>query len=197
MSVESRAILKKTLSEYIDKVSVLEDLTGLQSASFDYLLAFDVIEHIEHDFKTLLKWSGLLKNKGKVLLSVPAHKNKFGKSDEMMGHYRRYEKEDVVRLLEQAGFSDICIFSYGFPLINITTPVINALYSLNRSRIKDYDLLTQNEKTQKSGFLMPKLAQKLLFPFNRFTMFPFKFLQRIFFKNDIGVEYLAFGTKVG
>lgn len=197
LSAEDRILLKYNLSGYSDKVKVLENLLNLTPASFDYLFAFDVIEHIEDDKKSMIEWAGLLKQGGKVLISVPAHRRKFGKSDQLMGHFRRYEKDEITALLNEAGFSNIRIMSYGFPLINITTPVINMLYSLLKTEKFDYSALTQSERTLKSGFLKPGLVCKLLFPFNNITMFPFKLIQRLFFRYDIGVEYLAYGIKTG
>jgi hypothetical protein len=70
---------------------------------------------------------------GKALLSVPAHMSKFGIKDEMIGHYRRYERNELYDLMKNHGFKNINILCYGFPLLNITGKVIDLLFGLSRT----------------------------------------------------------------
>lgn len=83
---------------------------------FDLVCAFEVLEHIEDDAAALKTWAARLRPGGWLLLSVPAHQDRYSASDEFVGHFRRYDREPMRALLEQAGFTGIEIREYGMPL---------------------------------------------------------------------------------
>lgn len=89
---------------------------------FDYLMAFEVLEHIEDDRDALLQWRSWLKPGGTILISVPAHMNRWSASDDWAGHVRRYEKSTLQNLLDESGFTITYFESYGFPLANVIAP---------------------------------------------------------------------------
>ncbi len=60
---------------------------------FDYVLASDVIEHIENDDLALKNLFSFVKPGGLLILTVPAHSHLFGTRDKAWGHYRRYDKK--------------------------------------------------------------------------------------------------------
>jgi SAM-dependent methyltransferase len=195
ISDESRRILREKLSTYSDRLDIVESLSGFRDGSFEYLFSLDVIEHIENDGESFREWSRCLRSGGRALISVPAHRKAFGTSDEMMGHFRRYEKEEVQQLFDQAGYQDIVVLNYGFPLLNLSLKTINALYALNnRSKEKLTDL-TLDERTRMSGISNPDIVRRFAFLFDDFTIMPFAFLQKFFFKKDWGVAYVAYATK--
>lgn len=68
---------------------------------FDIIVCFEVLEHIEDDLSALRVLSSLTKRY--VLASFPVHKKKFGYSDRLAGHYRRYDRKDVCTLFHKAG----------------------------------------------------------------------------------------------
>lgn len=193
-SADSRLILEENLKIYKEQIELLESIEQLLPQSFDYLFSFDVIEHIPDDKDALEKWTSLLRPGGKLLLSVPADEKKFGISDKLMGHVRRYGKKQLYALIEEAGYENITILSYGFPLVNITLSSINFLYKVFLPN-KEYNNLSLEEKTAKSGVKNPGLVRRLAFIFNRGTVFPFILLQRVFLKYDLGAAYIAFATK--
>ena len=63
------------------------------SENFDYVLASDVIEHIEDDRKALKNLFSFVKPGGLLILTIPAHSHLFGKRDKAWGHHRRYDKK--------------------------------------------------------------------------------------------------------
>jgi len=73
--------------------------------SFDVVAMFDVIEHLADDVAALCQAHKLLKTGGKLLITVPAHMNLWSYADDFAGHYRRYERTDLSRLLGTAGFT--------------------------------------------------------------------------------------------
>jgi SAM-dependent methyltransferase len=83
---------------------------------FDLVCAFEVLEHIEDDATALKGWSRHVRPGGSLLMSVPAHRKRYGPSDRMVGHFRRYDPADMLRLLTETGFEEIRIVQYGMPL---------------------------------------------------------------------------------
>jgi len=75
------------------------------SCPFDSVVCLNVLEHIEDDLFALEQMSIVLKPGGKLALLVPAHKVLYGEFDRAVGHYRRYEKREMMDKLNQAGFS--------------------------------------------------------------------------------------------
>jgi len=83
--------------------------------SFDTAVSFQVIEHIEDDVTALKNTLRLLKPGGRLLLMVPAHMALYGDMDKALGHFRRYEENELREKLALAGF-DIEVFKFLNPL---------------------------------------------------------------------------------
>ena len=86
--------------------------------AFDAVVALEVLEHIPDDADALRAWSAWMKPTATLLVSVPAHRARWGPADEWAGHVRRYDRRDIVRVLEIAGFCVEQVECYGFPLGN-------------------------------------------------------------------------------
>ena len=69
----------------------------------DTALAFNVIEHIEDDVGAVQTMADTLQPGGRVIILVPALQAIYGRMDEELGHYRRYDKGSLGALLESAG----------------------------------------------------------------------------------------------
>lgn len=76
---------------------------------FDSIVCLNVIEHIKDDTKSLINLNKLLKKGGCLILLVPSHQLFFGKIDESIGHFRRYDKASLAVLLKNSGFKIILI----------------------------------------------------------------------------------------
>lgn len=74
---------------------------------FDSIVSINVFEHIKNDKKSIENLYLLLKKGGYLISIVPAHKFLYGKIDESVGHFRRYEMSVMINLLEMAGFKII------------------------------------------------------------------------------------------
>lgn len=68
------------------------------------VICFNVLEHIRADAEAVRRIREVLVPGGQLLVLVPAHRALFGALDRALGHERRYDKESLRRLLEQAGF---------------------------------------------------------------------------------------------
>jgi SAM-dependent methyltransferase len=88
---------------------------------FDLVCAFEVLEHIEDDVAALRRWQRRLATGGSLIVSVPAGRDRFGPTDARQGHFRRYDREDLVAALTRAGFVDIDAIAYHAPTLDART----------------------------------------------------------------------------
>lgn len=74
-----------------------------KNQQFDTIVCINVLEHIKDDGEALKNIYSLLKKEGYLILLVPAHQFLYGKIDKSIGHFRRYDKEVLINLLEKIG----------------------------------------------------------------------------------------------
>lgn len=72
-------------------------------ASFDLILATDIIEHVDDDALALREMRRVLKPDGRVLITVPAFPMLWGIQDEIGHHKRRYRMAELVGRIRDAG----------------------------------------------------------------------------------------------
>jgi len=187
----TRDALRQRLAAYGARAQVADRLTDLPPGAFDYLLAFEVLEHIEDDGAALAAWTALLKPGGACLISVPAHQRKFGPDDSAVGHVRRYERAQLAAMLRQSGFVDVQICNYGFPLGNLTRHVANLMRKVEGPQ-PGGDAVARSIR---SGVHQPATTRALSLGFNSVVLAPFVALQRLFFSLDWGDGYVAMARK--
>ncbi len=71
---------------------------------FDVIVCLNVVEHIKNDDKAFLNLQKLLKPKGVLVLIVPSGMKLYGKIDQAIGHFRRYDKNKLQKQLNKVGF---------------------------------------------------------------------------------------------
>jgi SAM-dependent methyltransferase len=71
---------------------------------FSTVFGINVLEHIEDDEQALRSMHSLLKEHGKLVLLVPAKKSAYTKLDKELGHFRRYEKGELIEKLTRSGY---------------------------------------------------------------------------------------------
>lgn len=114
---EYLAIVKKRLAgrknSQAIKLDILNltatDLDRLKKRNIDTVVAINVLEHIKDDNGALKNIYRLIKDKGKIILFVPAIPFIFGTLDEAFEHYRRYRKVELVEKMEKAGFKTVVV----------------------------------------------------------------------------------------
>ena len=62
---------------------------------FDLICLFDVLEHIKEDKETISKLLEILKDSGRIFITVPAYQWLWSKHDENLMHQRRYSKKSL------------------------------------------------------------------------------------------------------
>ena len=81
---------------------------------FDSVFALNVLEHVEDDHFALNLIYSILKDKGRLILLVPAHKFLYTCHDEAVGHYRRYTKKELSQKGLRTGFKITKTFYFNF-----------------------------------------------------------------------------------
>jgi glycosyltransferase involved in cell wall biosynthesis len=72
---------------------------------FDTVVCLNVVEHIENDVQALSNIRKSLDKNGRAIILVPNGPQLFGSLDKVLGHYRRYTQEQLVKVCESAGFT--------------------------------------------------------------------------------------------
>jgi len=108
-SIEMLEVGKKILRRNgypINKVyrQGLESFSKNYPSHFDQVLCLDVIEHIKNDIAAIKCIYKLIKPGGKLLLTVPALSYLYGPKDKNVGHYRRYNRQELYAKISNAGF---------------------------------------------------------------------------------------------
>jgi SAM-dependent methyltransferase len=188
---------------------LLADQTGVSVAAeapaepeaFDYLLSFEVLEHIEQDGAALSAWVQQLRPGGRCLLSVPAHSKKWNLTDTLAGHFRRYDRADVEQLVRSAGLRIDRLETIGFPATWVIERArLLATWSRARSSGIDPALIARGDakRTQQSG--VERKLESRLFPI--YGSAPGRWLfrgaaraQALFAQTDWGLSYLVSASK--
>jgi len=74
-------------------------------ARFDLIAAFDIVEHEPDHIAALDEITRVLRPSGTLVLSVPLHQDRWTRFDQTVGHCRRYEPDELMRLLSARGLS--------------------------------------------------------------------------------------------
>jgi len=122
---------------------------------FDFILAFDLIEHIKNDNDFITNSYNNLADNGLLILTMPAFNFLFGTPDIIGKHYRRYTKTDLKKLLVNK--FEIEFISYMnfllFPIVLITR-LFNKLF--NNKLIDDFNI----KKESKILFFLFEIEKK-------------------------------------
>ena len=70
---------------------------------YDLILCLDVLEHLEKDSSYLEIFKNALLEKGKILITVPAHPFLWSPHDVFNHHYRRYTRKSLMSLIKDSG----------------------------------------------------------------------------------------------
>lgn len=78
------------------------DITKLKGKEqFDVVINNDVIEHIEDDRKAIKNLWSYVKPGGMLVVTVPAHSFLYSQRDKDWGHFRRYDRRDLVQKMTE------------------------------------------------------------------------------------------------
>ena len=166
--------------------------------AFDTVLVMEVLEHIEDDTAALKSWADWLRPGGRLVLTVPAHPRLWNASDVWAGHFRRYTRDGLRRVVEASGFRVEHMECYGFPLSNIIEPVRARVHA---RRLEEERALQEVDDADgrahgsaRSG--TERSIEVRLYPlqaswFGGLAMRGFFILQYLFLRTDLGPGYIV------
>jgi len=179
----------------LDQADIFSEL---DARGYDLVLSLMVMEHVEDDVAFARKLVARANPGGHVIVGVPGRRDRWSIEDETVGHWRRYETEDLARVLEAAGLRNVTVWSVAVPVANVLFYAGNLLLRLSGEASKK-DTLSRLAQTEKSG--MQEIPLKTMFPpvfrcvLNRYTMAPLFVLQRLFYRTTRGLTLIAFGQR--
>ena len=119
-----------------------EDVAAI-AGQFDTVVAVHHLEHADDDRQTLANLRLALAPEGRAIVVVPRGKWLFGSLDKVLGHRRRYEREELVALAESAGFELVEIKDFnraGVPGWALNSRLLKRQH-FSRVQLKMYDSL--------------------------------------------------------
>lgn len=149
ISAAARASATAAAAAYPDRLTVEDLLEAVADQTFELVMAFEVLEHVDDDRSTLQSWVDRVAPGGRFLLSVPAHMRKWTLADDYGGHLRRYERPQLEQLLAGAGLTIETLWTYGFPVSSLTRGARRLAY---RRRIGDVAGKSRLDRTLASSF---------------------------------------------
>jgi hypothetical protein len=111
---------------------------------YDFIIIFDVLEHIKDTTSFLNSAIFHLKPSGYVFVNVPALQSLYSKFDEVLGHVRRYDRSLLAQHLIDAGLDILSVRYWALTMI----PVLYA-------RALVVNLLSDADKILNIGFKPP------------------------------------------
>ncbi len=140
--------------------STFED-AGFLNEQIDAIGLFDVVEHIEDDYKFLSSINTLMKQNGVVYITVPAYKWLWSNEDVDAGHFRRYTLHSATKLLNKTGF-EIIYKSYLFSFLPFPILIFRTIPSLLGFNKKSADVSKHANEHTKSKGVGGKIIDKIL-----------------------------------
>ena len=160
------------------------------SEIYDLVVACEVLEHLEDDTSAFRAVNRMLRPGGYFLLSVPAFMRKWQAVDQYAGHFRRYEREELVQQLTASQLQIVKFWCYGFPITQIMALPRELYY---KKRLRDQPL-SKIDATKRSG--IDKSAARKFHRLPAATlMSPFFLLQDLMKNTNIGDGYIVLARK--
>lgn len=190
--------LGQSLSTTKNPVTLQAELDPGWKGTFDLLFSFEVIEHIEDDKGALRDWRPYLSDGGGLILSTPAHRKKWSANDEWAGHCRRYEKDELIETIEQAGFEVEHIECYGFPLTSIMDPLRARAYGrqLREDKAAQKPTMAHTEESGSNRTMETRIWNMYSRGVGQMAMRLFCQLQRPFLNTELGNGFLVLAKAV-
>lgn len=198
LSGEAVEVAREALAPYIAEGRyrvVHGDAREVASPRVDAAVSMMVAEHVPDDTAFVRTVASLVKPGGQVIIGVPGRRDRWGYEDEVVGHLRRYERDDLERLLRAAGLEDVRVWSVAVPVANLLFHVGNRMVR----RGTDAEVAAQSAQRQTESSGIREIPWKTVFPrwcgllLNRYTLYPLFVLQRLFYRSSLGITLIGSG----
>ncbi len=109
---EPHKLTSKYLKKEFKNTKKYKVIEKLDKEKFDLIVMADVLEHIKDDKQVIKNLSNHLKKNGHILLTVPAFNFLFSKKDKILGHFRRYKKQEIKKIFWQYKTLKLSYFNF-------------------------------------------------------------------------------------
>lgn len=192
-SAAARSLAETVIARSGQNIPIHGEAGAHWNNAFDTLFSFDVLEHIDRDREALLQWHDWLVPNGTLLLSVPAHMQMWTAGDEWAGHFRRYERDPLLQLLRETGFTPECHECYGFPLTNLSERMSARTYAkrILRDSSSEENRQRNNDRSGIDRGPHLKIYPLLSSAPGKLALRTFLGIQQWFVRSDMGSGYLV------
>jgi len=118
ISSSARAIARY-INQGSPRVIIHQDIQNIWKQIFDYILAFEVLEHIEDDIGAVRQWWHWVKPDGHLLVSVPAHPERWNATDEWQDTFVAMKVQDLGKFWSKPAF-----ISYTWSVTDFRLPLL-------------------------------------------------------------------------
>lgn len=105
VDISEEAVKFSRLRNCKDVLKIDKGNLPFNNNTFNVVTVLDVIEHIDDDYTALGDYYRVMKDKGILLITVPAYRFLWGAHDVAVDHRRRYVARDLKNKVEKAGFA--------------------------------------------------------------------------------------------
>ncbi|HEY1304100.1 MAG TPA: class I SAM-dependent methyltransferase [Vicinamibacterales bacterium] len=201
-SSEAIEIARRTMTEHMQAGRyelVEDDIFNVRPNGRRYSLGLSmmVMEHVADDVGFVRQITEFVEPNGHVIVAVPGRRDRWGIEDETVGHLRRYDRNDLERVLLEAGLTDTTVWSVAVPVGNLFFRLSNL--TVRASGEVNKRILSKEDQTKSSG--IREIPFKTVFPawfrllLNRRTLYPLFVTQRLFYRTNLGLVMLGFGRR--
>ena len=178
---------KISLSEYKNKIKIENKSILKEKGKYDLIVLWDVIEHIKNDKRVIEKCHRLLNKRGYFLISYVTKKKEWKKDDELYGHFRRYELEDIKKDLSK--FKILEIWDFTFPVFWLMRRIY--VNFIKETKEKDKLKLTKHSSLKTDYFDLFNLYLS-----SKFIWEPLWYVCYIFRRHNLGHQALVLVRKI-
>jgi SAM-dependent methyltransferase len=183
-SPEARAAAETLLREHaIQGITLVDSLPVAER--FDFVFLMEVIGYLEDPVRELSRYRELLKPDGKLVLSFNGLNADY--AHEVQADQKTFSPDQIREILMRAGFANPSFWNYGFPLVNLMRPALNAYHRLRARRGSEARAETGVTGLRHRAPLVSAVSRVL----NERTIRPFAVLQRAFRNTELGNGFVV------
>ena len=113
----------------VSGISLLRSLDT--ERKFELILFFEVMGYFDDPKESLLQFKEMLNDGGRIIFSFTNKKNR-GIAEKVTGEMKCFTRDEITRILSEAGFEVEQIWNYGFPLTNLMRPFLDGYFLLKK-----------------------------------------------------------------
>lgn len=129
---------------------------------FDTVICINVLEHIEDHALALRKINSVMSNNGKLIICVPAMSKLYCYMDKNVGHFRRYDKDELKNLAGDCGFQ--VVDNFYFNLMGIIPYWLKGRLGKDKGGSFSTDLNENNSKLYNFAAAILEPIEKVIRP---------------------------------